>query len=530
MAVVRPTKLFRRISVLVALSCLALLTVATLGGYNWKRLLAADITADSTPVTAVVGLDDKKKMDDAGWRQTLRARFPDIPVDMLMDNQKRRTMLRLNTSCGFMPKIWDLKISNDLWQEMGTSNGTFYFYRAYYDDRKLEKLGPSVRVLAMHDNMTPAQPIYCHFWYEKQSRPVVTKSKDYKLIWVRLWGGWRPDQLQPYLITCPLPPSGQKVGAPSAVAFTAKPCDKVRAMVRVRDARPEKGHGGGRIAICVKGMSFPADDLSVRMAEWLEVLRAVGVDRVFLYELGIHPNVSKLLSHYQKDGFVDLTPLRLPGPQANEPHYQHLYLKDKVTPKRQNEVIPYNDCLYRNLNLYEYVGLLDIDELMIPIRFDSLGELVDYAAEVDGFVNWPRRSSVCFRNVYFMDDMLAAQHDGRHFEDIPPWMHVMQHVYRSSEYSKPGFYPKCLHRTDRVRTLHNHYPFSCLTACSAVTVDRIFGHLQHYRRECVKELAKVCAERYKNTSVVDKAVWRFKDTVIARTTSVLTELGFLAAV
>ena len=103
----------------------------------------------------------------------------------------------------------------------------------------------------------------------------------------------------------------------------------------------------------------------------------------------------------------------------------------------------------------------------------------------------------------------------------------MQHVYRSSEYSKPGFYVKCFHRTDRVKTLHNHYPFGCLRACSAHNVDRSLGHLQHYRRECVKELAKVCAERYKNTSIVDKSVWRYKESVVEGARQALTELKFL---
>ena len=104
---------------------------------------------------------------------------------------------------------------------------------------------------------------------------------------------------------------------------------------------------------------------------------------------------------------------------------------------------------------------------------------------------------------------------------------MLQHVYRSSEYSKPGFYVKCFHRTDRVKTLHNHYPFLCLRACSAHNVDKGLGHLQHYRRECVKELTSVCAEKYKNSSIVDKSVWRYKEPVIEGTASVLSKLGFM---
>jgi hypothetical protein len=46
---------------------------------------------------------------------------------------------------------------------------------------------------------------------------------------------------------------------------------------------------------------------------------------------------------------VDVTPISLPGYQPNLPVLQHMYLKSKLTNKRQNELIPYNDCLYRNM-------------------------------------------------------------------------------------------------------------------------------------------------------------------------------------
>ena len=46
---------------------------------------------------------------------------------------------------------------------------------------------------------------------------------------------------------------------------------------------------------------------------------------------------------------MDVTPISLPGYQPNLPVLQHMYLKSKLNNKRQNELIPYNDCLYRNM-------------------------------------------------------------------------------------------------------------------------------------------------------------------------------------
>jgi hypothetical protein len=39
------------------------------------------------------------------------------------------------------------------------------------------------------------------------------------------------------------------------------------------------------------------------------------------------------------------------------------------------------------------------------------------------------RASYNFRNVYFMDEMLNSNEHG-HFKDIPPYLHMLQHVFR----------------------------------------------------------------------------------------------------
>ena len=65
----------------------------------------------------------------------------------------------------------------------------------------------------------------------------------------------------------------------------------------------------GKFAVCVKGMDFPLEDLSVRMVEWLEVLKALGADKIFLYNLDVHPNVKKVLIHVNYIDIEDKIPL-----------------------------------------------------------------------------------------------------------------------------------------------------------------------------------------------------------------------------
>lgn len=56
----------------------------------------------------------------------------------------------------------------------------------------------------------------------------------------------------------------------------------------------------------------------------------MGAEKIYFYELQVHPNISKVLRYYERMGKVQLTPLTLPGGQPNVAGFQHLYLTKKL--------------------------------------------------------------------------------------------------------------------------------------------------------------------------------------------------------
>jgi len=42
----------------------------------------------------------------------------------------------------------------------------------------------------------------------------------------------------------------------------------------------------------------------VRLVEWIELLNLLGADKIFMYQLQVHPNITKVLDHYQREGKV----------------------------------------------------------------------------------------------------------------------------------------------------------------------------------------------------------------------------------
>jgi hypothetical protein len=126
--------------------------------------------------------------------------------------------------------------------------------------------------------------------------PTFSRVYEYKYLWVRQWGNYRPGVLQPYLVSCPLPeppvysrPPNVTASSffsedellPVGVSLAANQCDRSTAMLKLFHETPPAGQTKkGHMAVCVKGMDFPTDDLTVKLAEWIEVLNAFGADKV----------------------------------------------------------------------------------------------------------------------------------------------------------------------------------------------------------------------------------------------------------
>ncbi|XP_023326460.1 uncharacterized protein LOC111699919 [Eurytemora carolleeae] len=466
-------------------------------------------------------IDRSPKMNETEKAIKLQVQIPNLPLVYWFQNRKNNPSK--NSSCAKYPSVYDIHFNNIYWQQTDTSNGTFFLYAAYLDVRASNRLGPTIRILTMINRIEPTVKTHCQLWFNSTNTPIFSKVLEYKYIWYKKWGNYKQGIFQPYLLACQIPKShwGE---VPASVSIVEKECDDATNNIRViynKHEGPKK-----KFAVCVKGLDFPDDDLSVRLVEWLELLNTLGAEKIFMYNLEVHPNVTKVLNHYVEKGIVDLTQLSLPGYQPNLPGLQHLYLKSKLNNKRQNELIPYNDCLYRNMYRYEYVALLDIDEVIMPLQHNSWQDMMEEVIKASLKVKNESRASYNFRNVYFMDEMLESNNHG-HFKDIPPYLHMLQHVYRSSNYTKPGQYVKCFHNPEKALILHNHFPLGCLGGvCTSYPVEPELAHLQHYRSDCVSTLKKSCVDSFKKYSVKDTTIWKWKDQLISKTTSALLKMGF----
>ena len=217
----------------------------------------------------------------------IEAQMPNLPLTHWRHLNEGRGM-SLNQSCAKMPDLLNLHYNNLYWQEVVTSTLTLYLYGAYLDTRTKNT---SVRLLGMLDKLRPKVDIFCQLWFENSSWPVISRVNNFKFIFVGNEGseaGNNPtSHLQPYLLTCPIPKShgGEH---PVMVSVVENACDTATVLLKVTHNKLKEGEERKKFAVCVKGLDIQ-DDLTVRLAEWIELVEAVGANKIFLYKYEVRP-------------------------------------------------------------------------------------------------------------------------------------------------------------------------------------------------------------------------------------------------
>ena len=68
------------------------------------------------------------------------------------------------------------------------------------------------------------------------------------------------------------------------------------------------------VAICAPALFYYNDDVSKQLLEWFTILQALKISKVFIYIINVHPNIMKVLNHYEKIGFISITEFNNPSP------------------------------------------------------------------------------------------------------------------------------------------------------------------------------------------------------------------------
>lgn len=364
--------------------------------------------------------------------------------------------------------------------------------------------------MAYINKVDPVVETFCQLWFKRLKTPIIVKTFEYRLLWKKTWGVNEIGS-QPHLVSCqnPLAPE-----VPSSVSLVEKECDDATNNLNVIHNLP-KSSNKKPFAVCVKQLDF-LDDQSMVLLEWIEILLLLGVDKIFVYVIEIQPNMMRTLKFYEEKGKVEVEMITDPKglPSRNQSLGQWL----------QKDMIPLNDCLYKHMYEYDFLAPLDIDEIILPEKEDdrTWKDLMIRVAEKTKQTRNEPYDAYAFRNVFFLSD---NNHEGELQSEVPAHMHFLQHIYRAANFSGVGIGAKSFQSTEKVLIMHNHFPLQCV---GKDYVDFIYisegdAKLHHYRRGC-ENYPKAECDGFKQNTVKDLTLWKYKEELISKVNSTLIAL------
>lgn len=422
-----------------------------------------------------------------------------------------------STGCIEFPAFQDLEFDGTNWQVFRAANGEVaYLLGAYYDNRPI-LAEPVVRVISYYNAVKPATEIWCRLWFRNDDgtlRLVMQKTTQFNLLWSDWWHKIEEKEFVGQLVTCPIPSAEKK--PPFAVSLADTECEKARNNLMVRYELPQNGVKKDFL-ICVKHMDFPFDDMSARLVEFFETNFLFGVDKIVVYSHQEHPKMTRVLNYYEDLGKVDYIPVSVPAGIPNEPFLRHLRMKNTMT-SIILESVEYNDCFYRHIHQYNYVMLLDTDEIFVPLKASNYSEMLRQTQQVDS-----RTAATYFSiNKIFLKDI----NDHEALPEVPEYLSFLQITTYATDYTKyEQLNPKAFFNTANLLSLNNHHPYECLDGCLQVEIPKDIGQIQHYRKRCFFDDHDAVRCRTDFTMEKDLTLWKFKDELVKAVSSVVEKLN-----
>jgi hypothetical protein len=292
--------------------------------------------------------------------------------------------------------------------------------------------------------------------------------------------------------------------SPQSVSLTLNPCDRAKNLLEIIDNQPVDGIKKNFV-VCTKPLTIKGSIDPTRLVEWIETLKILGAQQIYIYHRYFDPEIFKVAQFYEKQGFMVLEQYLEPSGISGA--IDHTY------ESCINEFPILNDCLYRVRNLFKYVIALDYDEVLIPVReneytWENLIQNLDSNEEVDAYG---------FKSVVY------PKQDKQYTDKVPSYFYMLQHVQRAMNFSMVKnviFNHKSIIDPKDVMELYAHGAGTCWDKnCTIRYLETSIAQCSHYRDRIFTSSD--------NETLIDTTFWNYKVKLVQAVEKTLDEMNFL---
>ncbi|XP_013418463.1 beta-1,4-galactosyltransferase galt-1 [Lingula anatina] len=400
------------------------------------------------------------------------------------------------------------KFTDSHWVPLSDQFPEDFAYSAYLDGRNGERI---VRVVAF---LPSTNLMYCHIWLRDSSTTMGKNVETVRAGKAYIFRACAHNMIPPALLNCRV----NSNSTPYAVSIVKDPCHSPSSAINVQDARVLRNSpppGDDSFGVCVKPLHGAKQSTS-RLVEFIEVNRMFGAQHITLYDFNANKTaIGPILDAYQKDGTLSLVPWNFPA------------TAQRILTKRNTAFIYWviecgqlaatTDCLYRNMNRFQYLAVVDMDEFLTPRANSSWRDLIKILPQNAG--------AYLFQNKFFRMDWMgrqeiaknhAALNDSRAAKFNPKSLSVTK-----SEYVGEVYRPKYILRTEAAYATRVHRP-RLFPSWVEYVVPKHLGLSHHYRNagRSNRHLKGHPVEK-------DTYMWKYKDELLTRMERVFNRTGAL---
>lgn len=248
------------------------------------------------------------------------------------------------------------------------------------------------------------------------------------------------------------------------------PCDHAENNLQILSDQPPDGVKK-RFCVCSKYFTFKDKNFIARFIEWVHMVNILGAEKIHFFVKYVHPDMQKVINYFEEQGMMETWNFLEPtGVTDTSDHVWQAY---------QLEVNTLTDCFYRVKNFYDFVGIMDFDEVIMPVVSEDFTweDIISRANESE------------YKDYYVSQNVYYPNKGAPSIPNIPTYMYMLQHVERSQNFSKNGCAVKSLFGTERVLAIHNHAAHYCI----APTGHRCFSH--QFKKNSSSEQSLPCLSR-----------------------------------
>jgi Glycosyltransferase family 92 len=197
---------------------------------------------------------------------------------------------------------------------------------------------------------------------------------------------------------------------PVSVSLTANMCENATNKLQIIDNQPPNG-AKKMFGVCCKAMTFDDRSYVIRFVEWAAMMRILGADKITIFKNRVHLDFEKILNHFEDEKNFEVLPYRAPSNVS-------LASKSHSIQFQMLEMMQHTDCFYRTRNLYEYIAVMDTDEVIVPMRSEDYTwhDLAKHFDLSKGIVSFLSRNQI-------MPNLGKPLH-----ADIPEYHYMLQHT------------------------------------------------------------------------------------------------------